>query len=395
MYFQAFDDKKDCRGYYYDKSVIYGDLPPDLTRTWSNALSVSGREIECADLYCGKKIDDVCPDDLKNDWGLVSGRLKAFLRSFILSKIDLSENCFYDLVPERFLLNYYDVKNEITKRVFEEWQKPHNYDFLHGLDLVVREIKYQRLNLDMVGLRRHSYNLKVKNLLRRINKGSAYCNYNIFGTRTGRLATNPDTFPILNMHKDLRKFIRPNNDYFVELDYNAFELRVLLYLSGAEQPEQDIHDWNNKNVYGGKLSREEAKKRIFAWLYNLESRDTASESAYSRGQILDRYWDGTKVVNPFNRSIQSDKFHATSYLIQSTAADIVLRQMVKLYKLLKDKRSHIAFTIHDSVVVDMAKEEMGLLAALKQEFSMFNDTEFLTNVSIGNNFGNMENINEN
>ena len=119
MYFQAFDDKKDCRGYYYDKSVIYGDLPPDLTRTWSNALSVSGREIECADLYCGKKIDDVCPDDLKNDWGLVSGRLKAFLRSFILSKIDLSENCFYDLVPERFLLNYYDVKNEITKRVLK------------------------------------------------------------------------------------------------------------------------------------------------------------------------------------------------------------------------------------------------------------------------------------
>tara|TARA_R100001082_G_C4349548_1_gene153924 strand:- start:229 stop:1410 length:1182 start_codon:yes stop_codon:yes gene_type:complete len=391
LYFQAFDDKKECRGYYYNKSIIYGPLPQGLTRTWSHPLSVDGHKIECADLYCGKRIDQACPEDLKKDWGLATSRLKAFLKSFILSKVDLNANCFYDLVPERFLLDFYDIKNEITKRVFEEFERPHNYDFLHDLDLITKEIKYQKLNVDMTTLRRNSYDLKTKNFLKRVSGGRVYCDYNIFGTKTGRLATNSDTFPILNMHKNLRKYIKPNNDYFVEFDYNAFELRVLLYLSGKAQPDQDIHKWNVKNVYGSSLSREEAKRRIFAWLYNIDSKDSLSEAVYSRGRILDQYWTGTQIVNPFGREIESDKFHATSYLIQSTAADIVLRQMVKLYKLLKDKKSHIAFTIHDSVVVDMAKEEMGLLAALKQEFSMFNDTEFLTNVSIGNNFGSMEN----
>ena len=244
--------------------------------------------------------------------------------------------------------------------------------------------------MDLVSLRRSAYDVKAKNFLKRVSRGKVYCDYNIFGTKTGRLATNPDTFPILNMHKDLRRYVRPTNSCFVELDYNAFELRVLLYLSEADQPDQDIHQWNVQNVYQGMVSREEAKKRIFSWLYNIDSKDRLSEGAYNRDKILNKYWDGTRVVNPFDRSIESDKFHATSYLIQSTAADIVLRQMIKLHKMLKDKKSFIAFTIHDSVVIDMAEEDMSLLSELRRQFSTFGDTKFLTNVSIGSDFGNME-----
>ena len=96
------------------------------------------------------------------------------------------------------------------------------------------------------------------------------------------------------------------------------------------------------------------------------------------------------MTNPFGRTIESDKFHAISYLVQSTAADIVLRQMIKIHKMLKNKKSYIAFTIHDSVVIDMVEEEMSLLPELKRQFSTFRDTQFLTNVSIGSDFGNME-----
>jgi DNA polymerase I-like protein with 3'-5' exonuclease and polymerase domains len=152
----------------------------------------------------------------------------------------------------------------------------------------------------------------------------------------------------------------------------------------------DIHEWNIKNVYGGRPTREKAKKRIFAWLYNLESNDYLSERTYNREEILEKYWDGTKITNPFGRTIECDRFHAISYLVQSTAVDIVLRQMIKLHDLLKDKKSYIAFTIHDSVVIDMAEEDMSLLPELKRQFSTFRDTQFLTNVSIGSDFGNME-----
>ena len=204
------------------------------------------------------------------------------------------------------------------------------------------------------------------------------------------MTTRKGSFPILNINKEFRQAILPTNDRFVELDFNAFELRILLYLLDKEQPDIDIHEWNVKNVYRGIPTRDEAKTRIFAWLYNLESNDYLSERAYSRQEILEKYWDGTSVTNPFGRSIESDRFHAISYLIQSTAVDIVLRQMIKIDKLLKDKKSHIAFTIHDSVVIDMAQEDMSLLPELKRQFSTFRATQFLTNVSIGSDFGNME-----
>ena len=390
MYFQSFDDKKQCYGYYLDETFSH-DLPPsEYGRTWSYALSLGERNVECADLYCAKTIDEVCPADLKDDWDFETGRLKAFLRSLLTSKVDLNENCFYDLVPQKFLSGFYSIKNKITERVFEEYERPQNYDFLYDLSRVIKEIKYQKINLDMIGLRRNLYDIKTRNFIRRVKNGKVYCDYNIFGTRTGRLANNPDTFPILNLSKELRSYIRPNNHRFIELDYNAFELRVLLYLLGKQQPSIDIHQWNIDNVYRGLLTRDKAKKRIFSWLYNLESKDHLSERAYSRQEILDKYWNGTEVTNPFGRTIESDKFHAISYLVQSTAADIVLRQMIKIHKMLKNKKSYIAFTIHDSVVLDMVEEEMSLLPELKRQFSTFGDTEFLTNVSIGSDFGNME-----
>ncbi len=390
MYFQSFDDKRQCYGYYLDGTISRERPSSEYNRTWSYALSLGDRPLECADLYCARPIDTVCPDDLRSDWKAVTDRLKAFLRSFNISKVDLNENCFYDLVPERFLLEFYDIKNEITKSVFEDYERPQNYDFLYNLSRILKEIKQRKINFDLQQLRRDAHSIKARNLVKKVAAGRLYCDYNIFGTKTGRLACNPNTFPILNLGKEFRRYIKPKNQCFVELDFNAFELRVLLYLLDKDQPDIDLHQWNIENVYRGLLSRDEAKKRIFSWLYNLESNDYLSERSYNREQVLERYWNGTQVVNPFGRVIESDKYHAISYLVQSTAADIVLRQMIKLHRLLQNKKSHIAFTVHDSVVIDLAREDSHLLQELKEQFSTFLNSKFLANISIGADFGDME-----
>ena len=116
--------------------------------------------------------------------------------------------------------------------------------------------------------------------------------YDIFGTKTCRLTTKKHSFPILTFPKKYRSIVKPNNDLFVELDYNAAELRMLLALSGKEQPSEDIHDWNVSNVYQNSLTREAAKKRIFAWLYNPKSKDKLSNKAYDRNSILKKYYNG-------------------------------------------------------------------------------------------------------
>jgi len=196
----------------------------------------------------------------------------------------------------------------------------------------------------------------------------------------------------LTLKKEHRVILEPNNDLFVELDFNAAELRTLLSLCGKEQPKEDIHEWNAKNVFRGLQSRSEAKERIFAWLYNPDSKDYLANRSYDRIAVKEKHWDGKIVETPFGRKIAADEFHALNYLIQSTTADMVLRQVIKVYDLLKNSKSHIAFIIHDSLVIDLAKEDKTLLKDIFDVFAKTDLGDFMISVQAGKNFGEMERI---
>ena len=392
MLFQALDDKKSCVAIYKNGTLFKNYIQDDMTHTWATSEYLSDVPIEYAYLYCQQTLAEVCPDYLKDEFDETISLLNAFSVSLGESKIDINQHCFYDLMPESFLIRFCDIKNRISQHVFNTFEKPNNYEFLCDLHKIEKQISLNRLRLDFSRVDKTNMNFANRNKLKSAKSATPYVRYNIFGARTGRLTTKKNSFPILNLNKEFRKAVLPTNKRFVELDYNAFEIRVLLYLLGKEQPAQDIHEWNVENVYNNTITRDEAKTRIFAWLYNLESKDTMSEGMYNRDQILKKYWDGQAITNPFGRRIECDKFHAVSYLVQSTAADIVLRQMIKVNKMLEGKKSFIAFTVHDSVVIDMADEDIDLLREIKNQFASFEDTQFLTNVSVGNDFGNMTGV---
>ena len=391
MLFQTLDDKKECLGVYINGEINYDGVPDNLTATWSFADYLAGRDVQYASLYCAPNdIDTACPDSLKDQWEDVSEKMRAFLRSFVEAKVDLNENCFFELVPERFLLEYCELKNKITKHVLEVHEKPQNYDFLLGLVQLSEKIKYQKLNLDLSGLNGGLSSFKTRQWKKKLASIKPYVVYNIFGTKTGRLTTKKDSFPILTLPKEHRKAIKPSNDWLVELDFNAAELRTLLALSGKEQPTEDIHEWNAKNVYKGSVTRTEAKQRIFAWLYNPESKDYLSNRAYDRNIVLQKYWDGEQVQTRYNRIIPADKHHALNYIIQSTTSDLFLRRAVAVNKLLKDKKSKIIFCIHDSLVIDFSNEDREFLLDVIKEFSETELGVFKANIQAGKNFGEMK-----
>ena len=196
------------------------------------------------------------------------------------------------------------------------------------------------------------------------------------------------SFPILTLNKEFRKAIEPTNDWILELDYNAAELRTLLALAGKEQPNEDIHQWNS-GILG--VSREEAKKSVISWLYGSKTSDIGKRLSkmYAREAVLNKYYNPeTKVVtNPFGRKIQATDHHALNYLVQSTTADLVFDRMMALQKFLQGKKSFIKFCLHDSVVIDLSKEDK---ADVEQILDIFADTKlarFVSNVSLGKNFG--------
>ncbi len=393
MIIQVLDDKKHCVGIYSDGRLIYDCEEYDfdsVTATWNyNPIFAQNDALIASLIVPGKSLEQSCPDFLHHRWQTIAARLKAFYKSFATSKVSLEQHCFYDLVPEKFLLEYCEVKNKITEHIIKTHERPKNYDFLRQLAKFAYDVRQQELNLDYAEIARNSHQLKTRNFLKKTKHIKPYISYNIFGTKTGRLTVNKGFFPILTLDSDYRSILKPVNDYFIELDYNAAELRVLLGLSGEQQPQQDLHQWNIDNLYRGVGTRDEAKKRIFAWLYNPQSKDYLSNKHYDREGVLQEYYNGKEVTTIFNRKIEADKHHALNYLIQSTASDLVLSKAFKIAEKLKNKKSFISFTLHDSIIIDFNDSERELVGELLSIFSETPLGDFRVNLSAGKSYGNM------
>ena len=215
--------------------------------------------------------------------------------------------------------------------------------------------------------------------------GPQYVDYNLFGTVTGRLTTYSTSFPILTVQKEFRQLIKPANNWLLSLDYNAAEVRTFIALSGEEQPDEDVHEWHIKNLIEDELTRDDAKVRFFAWLYNYDS-DNDEFGRYQRDILLEKYYVEGHIVTPFNRRIRVDVRKALNYLIQSTTADIVLDRAVALDRFLADKKSFVAFIIHDEIVIDLADEDRHLVPEIKEMFAINPLAKFLVNLNCGKNY---------
>ena len=337
-------------------------------------------------LYCrGRQPTEFCPEELKNKWQSLSDEISAHQRAFIEAKLSLNEFSIQDILPEKLYIKYQEVKDQIQDHVLKNCEKPKNYDFLCDLDRLIGDIKQQELQIDAT---RVKFTPNNREFLQKIRKTSPIVNYNMFGTKTGRLTTKPGSFPILTLNKEYRSIIQPQKDCFLEMDFNAFELRVLLALMGQEQPSMDLHEWNVENIYRGLGTREEAKKRVFAWLYNPNSEDKLTNRYYDRGKIKERFYSNGEVKTIFNRKIESDDYHAFNYIVQSTASDLFMQQAVKLHKFLE--RSNIAFLIHDSLVIDFDKRDLNQINEIRENFSQTIFGDFPILVKIGKNYGEMK-----
>ena len=337
-------------------------------------------------LYCqGKAPTEFCSEELKNEWQSLSNRVSAHQRAFVEAKLAPIEFSIQEILPEKLHTEYQGTKERIQEQVLQNCEKPKNYDFLCDLDNLISDIKQQSLQIDTTQIKPTPSN---REFLQKIRKTSPNISYNIFGTKTGRLTTKPGSFPILTLNKDYRSIIRPQKDCFLEMDFNAFELRVLLALMGQEQPSMDLHEWNIKNIYRGIGTREKAKKRVFAWLYNPNSEDKLTNRYYDRGKVKDSFFSDGEVKTVFDRRIESDDYHAFNYIVQSTASDLFLQQAIKLHKFLE--KSSIVFLIHDSLVIDFDKSELSQINEIRQNFSQTIFGDFPIAMKIGKNYGEMK-----
>ena len=81
--------------------------------------------------------------------------------------------------------------------------------------------------------------------------------------------------------------------------------------------------------------REEAKVAFFAWLYGSKQAANTStanllETFYEKGSLLDKYWKDNNITTPYGKTIpEVTRHHALNYLVQSTAAELTLKQALR------------------------------------------------------------------
>ena len=398
MLFQTLDDKKECVGIYANNKLHFNELPENLSSTWSYSPYLKGQQIQYASLYCeGKSLDEVCPDHLKDEWMNSKKKLKAFMSSFIETKVSLEENCFFDLTPTKFLEEYCNIKNKITEHVFYNYEKPHQYEFYRRFNELFIDIKDRPLNIDLEILKKNILNERDLTYYHKMRDVSKTIDYNLFGAITGRLAMKRGSFPIQSFQKQFRYCLKPHNDWFVAFDINAAELRTSLALLNCVQPQEDLYEWIGKSILGG-ISRAESKKIVIEWLYNSSNpiyhQYTQNlDNVFKKELLKTIYWVDGKVHTPFGRKIESDEHHAIPYLNQSTFIDLFHRQVIKVDDFLSDKKSFISFLLHDEFVLDVADEEKEHLMEIAKIVQNTQFGKFLCNIKVGRDYGNMKKLN--
>lgn len=370
MYFQIIDNNKKCLKVFASNDFMDFTNDSRFEKTWKYSEHLADREdVEYAYLYSSDgEFESVCPIFILDSWKRTSGKISAIMKSVMTSQCNLRDHCIYDFIPPSILSDFLKDKENIVRHVFTSVDKPAHYEILKKAHILTEEMN-SNSNL---------YNGELKNT-----------NYNIFGTRTGRLSNKKSGIPILTMKREERSALEPSNDLFVEFDFNAAELRTLLSLSGNEQPDIDIHEWSRSQT---DLSREEMKKRTFAWLYNPEARDPLLERFYDRILVKDKYRTENGVRTPFLRNIETDDRRALNYIVQSTSSDVCIEQAYRLREFFKGSRTKICYLLHDSVILDFAKEDVAKFSEARRIFGNTRFGKYIVNSSIGKNFGEMKEV---
>jgi hypothetical protein len=384
--FQAIDDRGDCIAYCYNHK-IHSDIDfGEFDGSWS-VFKEAPSSIEFASIYA--KTDDiksVCPAHLKDRFSNSAHKIKSCRKALKKAKISEAEHCFYDLMPEHYLIEYFGLKNAISEHVLTNYTKPKNYDHLYKIQVVRAHLQNYNFKLDA----RKSAELGSTALdLYKKYKDDSFAIYDIWNVITGRLAIAKNSFPIMNISKENRKIILPKNDAIVEIDINAHQIRTALALMDKPLPPGDFYNHIQPEL--NTETRAATKKRFFAWFYGSEE-NKGLDRYFDRDAVVEKYWDGEFVRTIHGREIPADHFHAFNYIVQTTANDLFMESLYEIVKILEGKETKLMAAIHDSVLLDLDLSEKYLVRQIADKLEDTRIGKLKCSASVGHNFGEMEKI---
>ena len=212
-----------------------------------------------------------------------------------------------------------------------------------------------------------------KNPIFNIEDNRAYTSYNLYNN-TSRPTSNFNSvnFAAIPKTEEHRSSFKPQNDFFVEFDFDGYHLRLLAEQINYPLTEESAHKQLAKHYFGTENITEEqyiqAKQINFQAIYGKIPEEHKELEIFVKIQkYIDVMWSS------FNESgyvwnTQSGKYFTKelkemhpaklmNYMMQSLETSNNIRILKDLLRYLRDKKSFITLYTYDAVLFDFSKED--------------------------------------
>lgn len=203
-----------------------------------------------------------------------------------------------------------------------------------------------------------------------IKDGKIYTKYNLYNvTSRPSNAYNGINFLALPKDKSRAAFI-PENDGFIEFDFDGYHLRLIANEIGYELPtDQSIHQYLGKQYFGkDEISPEEyqeSKKITFRQLYNgIEDEykhiEFFAKVAHFITLLVEDVEYDRVLELPNGRLLKAVGFTPQklfNYYIQCLETNNNIGKLLQLKAFLEGKKSRVVLVVYDSILIDFSKAD--------------------------------------
>jgi hypothetical protein len=215
---------------------------------------------------------------------------------------------------------------------------------------------------------------------RSLRDSKVYSSYNLYNiTSRPTNAFNSINFLAFNKENGSRTAFIPENDAFVEFDFDGYHLRLIANKMGTEIPQDEsIHEYLGKQYFEkDELTPEEyqeAKKITFRQMYNgVEDEYKHIEFFEDVSIAVDAMWTAYKsngfLELPNRRNLVLENANPQklfNYYIQCLETVNNVKKLDKLKSYLQDKQSKVLLVVYDSILIDYAASDgKGTLSHIK------------------------------
>jgi hypothetical protein len=208
-----------------------------------------------------------------------------------------------------------------------------------------------------------------------LSKSRIYSQYNLYTTTSRPSNTyNSINFAALNKDDGERMCYKPENDMFVELDFQGYHPRLIGNLINYKFPDTE----NTYDVLGEELgvSRQEAKELTFKQLYGGVWSQYENKPFFKDIiPYVDGLWDTLQyggTLTTENKIFIRDTLENINpqklfnYVVQSTETSTNVKLLDSVFNYLTGKKTKLVLYTYDAFLFDYAKEDGEIFTTIKE-----------------------------